>query len=87
MSSAPPLTRIGVEQIARMEAAIPKITAPEEKPFDGGLTDYIARMDPSYRFSPHLQYLITKLEAVERGEITRLMIFMPPQHGKTRTTS
>jgi hypothetical protein len=28
-----------------------------------------------------------KLEAVERGEIDRLMIFMPPRHGKSEKTS
>ena len=28
-----------------------------------------------------------KLEAVERGEITRLMIFMPPRHGKSQTVT
>jgi len=28
-----------------------------------------------------------KLEAVERGEIDRLMIFMPPRHGKSELVS
>ncbi|MDR2005898.1 MAG: phage terminase large subunit [Acidaminococcales bacterium] len=28
-----------------------------------------------------------KLEAVERGEITRLMLFMPPRHGKSQTVT
>jgi predicted phage terminase large subunit-like protein len=31
--------------------------------------------------------LISKLEAVERGEIKRLMIFMPPRHGKSLLSS
>jgi predicted phage terminase large subunit-like protein len=28
-----------------------------------------------------------KLEAVERGDITRLMLFMPPRHGKSQTVT
>jgi len=36
---------------------------------------------------PHLRLVCEKLEAVERGEITRLMVFMPPRHGKSMTIS
>jgi predicted phage terminase large subunit-like protein len=32
---------------------------------------------------PHLLYVQNKLEEVESGHIKRLMIFMPPQHGKS----
>lgn len=35
----------------------------------------------------HLKLLVDKLEAVERGEITRLIITMPPRHGKSEVTS
>jgi len=31
----------------------------------------------------HIRQIAEKLEAVERGEINRLMIFMPPRHGKS----
>lgn len=31
--------------------------------------------------------ICTKLEAVERGEITRLMLFVPPRHGKSQTVT
>ena len=34
----------------------------------------------------HLHLVCEKLEAVERGEIDRLMIFMPPRHGKSQST-
>jgi hypothetical protein len=33
--------------------------------------------------SPHHQFLISKLEAVARGEITRLAVFMPPGSAKS----
>lgn len=35
----------------------------------------------------HIQKIADKLEAVERGEIKRLMIFMPPRHGKSTLAS
>ena len=40
-------------------------------------------MWPRFELPPHIRIVIRKLEAVERGEIHRLMIFMPPRHGKT----
>jgi hypothetical protein len=40
-----------------------------------------------YREARHTKLLCEKLEAVERGEITRLMIFMPPRHSKSETSS
>lgn len=38
---------------------------------------------PSYAPAPHHRAIAEKLEAVERGEIKRLMISMPPRHGKS----
>jgi predicted phage terminase large subunit-like protein len=35
----------------------------------------------------HHQLIARRLEAVERGEIDRLMIFMPPRHGKSELAS
>ncbi|OUJ08216.1 terminase large subunit domain-containing protein, partial [Acetobacter sp. DsW_059] len=35
----------------------------------------------------HHRLLCEKLDAVERGEIKRLMVFMPPRHGKSELTS
>lgn len=37
--------------------------------------------------APHLNLLCEKLEAVERGELKRLMVFMPPRHGKSEVVS
>ena len=42
---------------------------------------------PQFERAPHHELIISKLEAVERGEIKRLMIFMPPRHGKSFITS
>lgn len=41
----------------------------------------------NYKSVAHLQMIADKLEAVERGDIRRLMIFMPPRHGKSMLAS
>lgn len=42
---------------------------------------------PGYAPAPHHRAIAEKLEAVERGEIKRLMISMPPRHGKSMLCS
>lgn len=42
---------------------------------------------PNYAAADHHKQICEKLEAVERGEIDRLMIFMPPRHGKSELAS
>ncbi len=44
-------------------------------------------MYPQFKAAYHLKLLAKKLEAVERGEIKRLMVFMPPRHGKSMLCS
>jgi len=45
--------------------------------------DFCERMDPSYVAYPHSRAIVEHLEALERRDIDKLMIFMPPQNGKT----
>lgn len=40
-------------------------------------------MSTTFEAPLHLQILAKKLEAIERGELKRLMVFMPPRHGKS----
>lgn len=47
----------------------------------------ISCVEPSYEISWHHEVLAAHLEAVERGEINRLMVFMPPRHSKSKTVS
>jgi predicted phage terminase large subunit-like protein len=42
---------------------------------------------PNFELAHHTRAIIDKLEAVERGEIKRLMILCPPRHGKSMITS
>jgi len=51
------------------------------------LACYALAMWPSFELAAHHAKLVEHLEAVERGEITRLAIAMPPRHGKSLTSS
>ncbi len=43
--------------------------------------------NPLYQTAAHHRLIAAKLEALERGDIDRLMIFMPPRHGKSELAS
>ena len=43
--------------------------------------------NPLYQRASHHLRIVEKLEALERGDIDRLMIFMPPRHGKSELAS
>jgi predicted phage terminase large subunit-like protein len=47
------------------------------------LIDFAQYTFPQYEPAEHHRLIAEKLEAIERGEIQRLMIFMPPRHGKS----
>jgi predicted phage terminase large subunit-like protein len=51
------------------------------------LIQFTEYTNPEYRAANHHKQIAEKLEAVERGEIDRLMIFMPPRHGKSELAS
>jgi predicted phage terminase large subunit-like protein len=47
------------------------------------LACYATALWPAFELAAHHRIVVEKLEGVERGEIGRLMIFMPPRHGKS----
>ena len=51
------------------------------------LLQFTEYTNPLYARAGHHERIAAKLEAVERGEIDRLMIFMPPRHGKSELAS
>lgn len=51
------------------------------------LIPYAAFQWPGYRDAAHHRLIARKLEAVERGDVRRLMINMPPRHGKSMLAS
>jgi len=52
-----------------------------------GLLAFTKYRNTNYQAAAHHSLIADKLEAVERGEIKRLMIFMPPRHGKSELAS
>lgn len=51
------------------------------------LLPFCLQMMPDYKLPPHIQHVAAALEAVERGEIRRLILSMPPRHGKSQLAS
>ncbi len=51
------------------------------------LLDFIAYVLPGYQVNWHHRIIAEKLEGVANGTIKRLMLFMPPRHGKTEEAS
>jgi hypothetical protein len=47
------------------------------------LADLLALLVPSYKQARHAESLCAALEGLERREIHRLVVQMPPRHGKT----
>lgn len=50
-------------------------------------TRFIHHVAPSYHFYTYSRVLIRALERVAARDITRLMVFMPPRHGKSELVS
>lgn len=51
------------------------------------LIRFTSYVNPAYNAAAHHKTICDKLQEVERGEIDRLMIFMPPRHGKSELAS
>ena len=64
------------------------LTAPTPEDFAfSRLISYAAYQWPNYADAEHHRLIARHLEAVERGDIKRLMITMPPRHGKSMLAS
>lgn len=50
-------------------------------------TEFVRYTKPDYQWNWHHTYLSNKLQKFATGEIKRLMVFMPPQHGKSELVS
>lgn len=48
---------------------------------------FCERVMPGFQRPLHIQIIIDALERVERGELKRLILALPPRHGKSETTS
>jgi predicted phage terminase large subunit-like protein len=48
---------------------------------------FAALVVPDFELAPHVELLISALEQVERGEVKRLLVSLPPRHSKSLTCS
>jgi predicted phage terminase large subunit-like protein len=71
-------------QLSRQAAALELLNRRKARE---GLLEFTKYTNPVYVAAPHHDLIAQKLEAVERGEIKRLMITMPPRHGKSELAS
>lgn len=71
-------------QLSRQAAAVELLRRRRARE---NLIDYARYTNRAYRPADHHKHIALKLEAVERGETKRLMIFMPPRHGKSELAS
>ena len=76
------------QKIAELERLVEQVKDLESKELaKNSLVGYAKFQMENYLSPPHIELLASKLEAVERGDIRRLAIFMPPRHGKSILTS
>jgi predicted phage terminase large subunit-like protein len=59
----------------------------DEPPARLSFRDFVTNVRPSYRWYEHCERLAAVLQRVADGEVKRLMIFMPPRHGKSELVS
>ena len=51
------------------------------------LIDFTEYTFARYRTAPHHRVIAEQLQRIERGEIDRLMLLVPPRHGKSELAS
>jgi len=85
MDSLPETSRLEVMQI--IEAEFHHKQNELQEAAAQSLAAFAQYINPRYILEPFHQSLFDHLEAVLRGDINRLMIFAPPQHGKTEAVS
>lgn len=73
-----------LSSLAELESLTAEMRRREARKSLLAFTEYT---NPVYYRADHHAKIAAKLEAVERGEIDRLMIFMPPRHGKSELAS
>jgi len=73
------LTRVD-KRLSRLEKWLPPTQTSERLSFER----WLPRVSPTWRWDwPYQRYIIEHLARMTRSELDRLMIFMPPRHGKS----
>lgn len=81
-----------LEEAARRGLTLPPETlqALANRPADEpppSFREFVGRVRPGYRWYRHCEILAAVLQRVADGELRRLMVFMPPRHGKSEAVS
>lgn len=74
-------------RLKRLSQKLPTLAEIRAERARRSLISFTEYTNPGYERAGHHQLIAEKLEAVERGDIDRLMIFMPPRHGKSELAS
>lgn len=77
------LAKLTPEERAELDALLTAPDAPPFLPFRA----WVERHDPRFIWYRHAEVLGEALQGVADGRITRLMVFEPPRHGKSREVS
>lgn len=94
MTNLSPKLKALLAEVARRGVKLPQsavkvLFADAEKAAGRKLTfrEFVTIVNPRYKWFKHCEVLGDALQRVADGEISRLMIFMPPRHGKSEETS
>ena len=80
-------TALATTDLTSLSASLPTLQQIKAARARKSLLRFTEYTLPQYQRAAHHELIAKKLEAVERGEIDRLMIFMPPRHGKSELAS
>jgi predicted phage terminase large subunit-like protein len=81
------LTASAPQNLKALPPSLPSLSDVQATLARRSLLRFTEYTNPLYSRAQHHEQIAAKLEAVERGEIDRLMIFMPPRHGKSELAS
>ncbi len=86
MTLAEPVTRTST-RLKSLSAGLPTLAEIRAERARRSLGSFTSYTSPEYQHAVHQKKLDEHLEAIERGDIDRLMVFMPPRHGKSEKAS
>src|SRR5262249_52023284 len=85
MTSSEPLLKSAASSLPALEQRLRQALL--RKTANRSLIAFTEATFPAYRTAPHHRQIAQQLERVERGEIDRLMLLVPPRHGKSELAS
>lgn len=80
---SPQLQEVAARELARRELA--RRQAERRQAFT--FRDFVGKANPKYQFYKHCEVLADIATRIARGELKRVMLFVPPRHSKSETIS